>query len=100
MYRLLLWLAFPRRLRQAFGDEMLRLFEAQREDVRTSGGSVTRLWLAAIADATVHGIGERLARVEDVGWRPFVNSGDGGVGCAHSCRTSGTPRACSSGNRA
>jgi putative ABC transport system permease protein len=67
VYRLLLWLAFPRRLRQEFGDEMLRLFEAHREAVRASGGSVTRLWLDAIADAIVHGTGERLARVEVAG---------------------------------
>lgn len=67
MYRVLVWLAFPRGLRRAFGDEMVRLFEAQREELRASGGSVARLWIDAIADAAVQGTAERLARVEAIG---------------------------------
>ncbi len=67
MYRFLLWLAFPRQLREAFGDEMVRLFEAQRDEARASGASIARLWLDALTDAMVHGMRERMARVEEAG---------------------------------
>jgi predicted permease len=67
MYRMVLWLAFPRRLRRTFGDEMLRLFEEQRAHVRAVGGSLRRLWIDAIVDAAVQGTAERLARVEQTG---------------------------------
>jgi putative ABC transport system permease protein len=72
-YRLLL-LAFPRRTRREVGDEMLRMFEAQLDDARTSGQSVARLWAHAIADALWHGTSERIAmaRLERVsGLREF-----------------------------
>ena len=65
MYRVLLWLAFPRRLRRVFGDDMVRLFDAQRESVRASGGSMARLWADAIRDAVLHGTAERLEQFED-----------------------------------
>ena len=67
MYRLLLWLAFPRRLRRAFGDDMARLFEAQRAEVRAAGGSVARLWIQAIWDAAAQGSAERMAAIENGG---------------------------------
>jgi predicted permease len=67
MYRLLLWLAFPRRLRRAFGDDMVRLFDAQREHVRASGGSMARLWMDAISDALLHGTAERIQGIENSG---------------------------------
>ena len=65
MYRVLLWLAFPRRLRRAFGEDMVRLFDAQREHVRTSGGSMAQRWTDAIRDAVLHGTAERLRQFED-----------------------------------
>jgi putative ABC transport system permease protein len=65
MYRVLLWLAFPRRLRRVFGEDMVRLFDAQKEDVRASGGSMARLWADAIRDAVLHGTAERLEQFED-----------------------------------
>ena len=68
MYRVLLWLAFPRRLRRIFGDDMVRLFDAQREEVRASGGSVIRLWADAIGDAFLQGTAERLKQVESAGF--------------------------------
>jgi putative ABC transport system permease protein len=68
MYRLLLWLAFPRKLRRMFGEDMERLFEAQREEVRASGGSIVRLWVDAIGDAFLQGTAERLKQVENLGF--------------------------------
>jgi hypothetical protein len=64
---LLLWLVFPRRLRRAFGGEMERLFAEQRAAVRRSGGSITRLWIDAVADAVWHGTVERLRSIESNG---------------------------------
>ena len=67
MYRMLLWLAFPRRLRRTFGDDMTRLFNAQREEVRASGGSMMRLWADAVRDALLQGTAERLKQIEHGG---------------------------------
>ena len=67
MYRMLLWLAFPRRLRRIFGDDMTRLFNAQREEVRASGGSMMRLWADAVRDALLQGTAERLKQIEHGG---------------------------------
>jgi putative ABC transport system permease protein len=64
LYRLLL-LAFPRRIRREFGDDMVRLFAAQLRDTRSEHGSVWRLWSRAIADALWHGSIERALAV----WR-------------------------------
>ena len=60
MYRLLL-LAFPKRVRREFGDDMARLFEAQRRAVRESGGGLARFWVSAILDAAIHGTAERIS---------------------------------------
>ena len=67
MYRMLLWLAFPRRLRRIFGDDMTRLFNAQREEVRARGGSMMRLWADAVRDALLQGTAERLKQIEHGG---------------------------------
>jgi putative ABC transport system permease protein len=59
-YRALL-LAFPRRIRREFGDEMAAMFEAQVASARAAGESVPGIWVRALADAVVHGGAERLA---------------------------------------
>ena len=58
LYRLLL-LAFPRRVRREFGDDMLRLFEDQVADARRRGHSTVRIGVAATLDALRHGVSER-----------------------------------------
>jgi putative ABC transport system permease protein len=60
LYRLLL-LAFPRRVRREFGDDMARLFEAQRRAARETGEGTARFWIGAVVDALFHGTGERMA---------------------------------------
>jgi len=61
LYRLLL-LAFPRDVRHEFGGDMEAMFAAQLRNAPASGISRTQLWCLAIADAVVHGFGERLGR--------------------------------------
>jgi putative ABC transport system permease protein len=61
-YRLLL-LAFPSRIRREFGEDMARMFEAQRRVARSNGESLTRLWLRAIGDALVYGTAERMSTI-------------------------------------
>lgn len=61
MYRLLVRLAFPRRVRRLFAEDMVRLFDQQLVETRAAGGSVFRLWLHAIGDAILHGTAERIA---------------------------------------
>src|SRR5687767_13901088 len=60
-YRVLL-LAFPRQMRREFGDDMASMFDAQ---LQAAGHWSTRarLWCLAIADALVHGMGQRLHRI-------------------------------------
>jgi predicted permease len=58
-YRLLLY-CFPKAIRRQFGDEMARMLREHLRETRAAGGSVTRLWLLAVADAVVHGISERV----------------------------------------
>ena len=58
LYRLLL-LAFPRRVRREYGDEMVRMFEAQLRSARATGNSRVRLWMSAAADAIFYGLAER-----------------------------------------
>jgi putative ABC transport system permease protein len=57
-YRALL-LAFPARIRREFGDDMRALFHDHRRAARHEPLGLTRLWIAALADALVHGIAER-----------------------------------------
>jgi putative ABC transport system permease protein len=59
-YRVLL-LAFPRRTRRAFGEEMTQMFAAQLAHARAAGDGVTRLWMRAVSDAIWHGGAERMA---------------------------------------
>lgn len=66
MYRFIL-LAFPRRIRREFGEEMTRMFEAQLRETRAARRSVARLWLLAVIDALVHGTAERLAALRQHG---------------------------------
>jgi putative ABC transport system permease protein len=69
-YRLLL-LTFPKQWRREFGDDMLQMFAAQERDVRSSGASVARFWIRAVADALWHGSIERgLATI--AGTRAFI----------------------------
>ena len=58
VYRLLL-LAFPRRVRREYGNDMVALFCAQLADAREARSGQARLWVLAIADAAVHGTAER-----------------------------------------
>ena len=64
LYRLLL-LAFPRRVRDEYGEEMARMFEAQLRTARASGNSRARLWMSAAADALFHGCAERFGKQRD-----------------------------------
>ena len=58
LYRLLL-LAFPRRVRRYYGDEMVRMFEGQLRTARAAGNSRVRLWISAATDAIFYGLAER-----------------------------------------
>jgi putative ABC transport system permease protein len=60
IYRLLVRLLFPRRLFRAFGDDMVRMFDQQRAEVRATGGRTTRLWMSALWDALLHGTSDRI----------------------------------------
>lgn len=51
LFRLLVRL-FPRRFREAFGDEMGGLFEDQRAEAQRSRGAVARLWLRTVRGMT------------------------------------------------
>ena len=62
LYRILL-LAFPRYVRRAFGDEMLRMFEDQFLEAKRQGHSAARVWFDATLDALKYGSAER--------WTPF-----------------------------
>jgi putative ABC transport system permease protein len=64
LYRMLL-LAFPRRVRDEYGEEMVRMFEAQLRTVRASGKGRVRLWTSAVADALFHGLAERFGNRRD-----------------------------------
>jgi putative ABC transport system permease protein len=59
-YRVLL-LAFPRQMRREFGDDMAAMFASQLQ--AADGWSRARLWCMALADALVHGVGERVERM-------------------------------------
>ena len=58
-YRFLL-LAFPRRIRREYGEEMVRMFEAQLRTAKAMGNNRLRLWISAAADAIFYGLTERL----------------------------------------
>jgi putative ABC transport system permease protein len=66
VYRLLL-LAFPRRTRRSFGDDMVQMFEAQLAEASAAGRSVHRLWMRAVSDAIWHGAAERVALIGEHG---------------------------------
>jgi predicted permease len=63
-YRALL-LAFPRRVRREFGDDMALMFDAQLAAAKAAGEGVFRIWVRAIVDAAVHGCAERLSVIRD-----------------------------------
>ena len=69
-YRLLL-LAFPRRVRREYGEEMVRMFEAQLRTARVTGNSRFPLWMSAAADAIFYGLTERLG---EPAYRSHVDS--------------------------
>ena len=54
LYRLLVRLAFPARVRRRFGADMVRMFERQLAEARTAGAPVLPLWM--------HARGRRLRR--------------------------------------
>ena len=64
VYRVLL-VAFPRRIRREFGDDMALMFDAQLAAAKAAGESVFRIWVRAIVDAAVHGSAERLGGIRD-----------------------------------
>ena len=53
LYRLIVRLAFPARVRRRFGADMVRMFERQLAGTRAAGGSVVTFWLHAVADACI-----------------------------------------------
>jgi predicted permease len=57
-YRVLL-LAFPRQMRREFGDDMVSMFDSQLQ-AASDWSTRARLWFLAVADALVHGMGQRL----------------------------------------
>ena len=59
-YRVLL-LAFPRQMRREFGDDMVSMFDSQLQ--AAGGWTRARLWCLALADALVHGLGQRMDRI-------------------------------------
>ena len=61
IYRLVVRLAFPRRVGRRFGADMVRMFEQQLAGTRAAGGSTLALFMNAVADACLEGLGERLA---------------------------------------
>ena len=61
IYRLIVRLAFPARVRRRFGADMVRMFERQLAATRTAGEPAVTLLLNAVADACIEGFGERLA---------------------------------------
>ena len=67
LYRLIVRLAFPARVRRRFGTDMVRMFERQLTGTREAGGSVSRFWMSAVADAWIEGTSERFAMVME--WR-------------------------------
>jgi predicted permease len=61
LYRLLLRL-FPPSFRRRFGDDMTALFSDRLREARGAGVvAVFLLWLRAVADVVLHGLGERRA---------------------------------------
>jgi putative ABC transport system permease protein len=82
LYRLLL-LAFPRRVRREFGDDMVRLFEAQRQAAHEAGHGAARFWISAVTDAGFHGTAERMTLAVEhfrstrrwlLGWRLMMRA--------------------------
>jgi predicted permease len=65
LYRLIVRLAFPRRVRRRFGADMVRMFERQQAERRAAGVPLLPLWMDAVADACVEGFGERLAMMSE-----------------------------------
>jgi putative ABC transport system permease protein len=59
-YRLIVRLAFPRRVSRRFGADMVRMFQQQLAGTRGSR-ALLRFWMNAVADACIEGTGERLA---------------------------------------
>ncbi len=63
-YRLLLLIAFPRRVRREFGDDMHQLFADELSAARGFNARAA-FWAAAIVDAMRHGVAERCAPVTE-----------------------------------
>ena len=70
LYRILL-LAFPRQVRRAFGDDMLRMFEDQFLEAKRQGHSAARVWVDATIDALKYGSAERWTPIR---WRCWMQA--------------------------
>ena len=70
LYRILL-LAFPRQVRRAFGDDMLRMFEDQFLEAKRQGHSAARVWVDATVDALKYGSAERWTPIR---WRCWMQA--------------------------
>jgi predicted permease len=73
-YRLLVFLAFPARMRSAYGDDMTRQFHQERARLRGRPIAIVLLWCRAIADALVHGLLARFGGRAPIGVPPVVSS--------------------------
>ena len=100
IYRLVVRLAFPRRVRRRFGADMVRMFEQQLAADRAGGGSAVSLFMNAVADACLEGLGERLAIVVECRRAAGVSLDAGGGGCTRFFATRGLRGGCSSSSRA
>jgi predicted permease len=60
LFRLIVRLVFPSRVGRRFGTDMAQMFERQVAEARAGGRSAAPLWIAAVTDAVVQGIEERL----------------------------------------
>jgi putative ABC transport system permease protein len=65
LYRVLVVIFFPARVRRPFADDIVRMFERQLEEVRRERRGVARFVAAAAADAFGHGTAERLAILDE-----------------------------------
>ena len=91
-YRVLL-LAFPRQMRREFGDDMVSMFDSQLQ-AASDWSTRARLWFLAVADALVHGMGQRLHWIRPAFTvvidllRPWKSAAVGAGRCVQSVRIS------------
>ena len=76
LYRLLL-LAYPRRFRREYGDEMARLFEDRHERDQRSMAPAVGLWIGTLADVGRNALLERVVSVGSLRPRELAGAGSG-----------------------